>query len=102
MPSETTYEFAQVITGLIFTEGDAVTFLQVRTLTGDETTRGFEGGPLGALNLMGAQGWRYLSERPAEKGRVMWISGALSAPGTRLEVKGFEAVEYLMTREVRE
>lgn len=101
MTDPMTYEFAEVIVGFIHDADGTVSFLQVRTITGDETTPDYGHGPLEALNQMGAQGWQLHSEREATEGRIMWIWGDLRRADNG-GPKTWQAREFLMTRPVRD
>ncbi|WP_449408811.1 hypothetical protein [Microbacterium maritypicum] len=101
MSEPQTYEFAEVIVGFLNDADGMISFLQVRTLTGDETTPDYGHGYLEALNQMGAQGWQLHSEREATEGRIMWIWGALQRSGEQGPHQ-WNAREFLMTRPVRD
>lgn len=76
--------------------------MQVRDIAGTSTTPHYTDGPLGALNLMGAQGWRLVSEREVSEGRMGWIVAALAADGERASLDNYHGAEFLMMREVRD
>ncbi|UGS27592.1 hypothetical protein K8F61_05230 [Microbacterium resistens] len=96
-----TYEFAEVIVGFLNDDDGMATFMQVRSITGDETTADFGHGPLEALNLMGAQGWQLHSEREATEGRIMWVWSALRRSSKNPPYQ-WQAREFLMSRPVRD
>lgn len=96
-----TYEFAELIVGHLNDPDGFTAFKQVRSLIGDDTTTGYGGGPLEALNEMGALGWQVVSERELEEGRLMWVWAALG----RANAKGpssWSGRVFLLTRLVRD
>jgi len=95
------YEYAEVITGLIQFEQrpTPLLLLYIRENNEERIDLDFKEGRLGALNLMGAEGWKLASERPAPEARIQWAVAQLPAEGAQLlRVKRFEAVEFLMMR----
>jgi hypothetical protein len=76
--------------------------MQVHDVKGEKLTPDFLQGPLEALNLMGAQGWKLLSEREAASGRMGWITGALKRHDDTVDPDDYQATEFLMMRQVRD
>ena len=102
MSSAPEYEYAEVVAGF-FSRGAGVpikVFMHVRDISGDKTTPDFRDGVLGALNIMGAQGWRLVSERQPSPGRMEWVASGLH--DDRVLPQSYEATEFLMMRVVQD
>ena len=78
-----------------------LTFMQVRDLMGEKMTPEFEQGPLEALNLMGAQGWKFLAEREPTSGRMGWVCASLRQHDDAIDHDSYQATQFLMMRRVR-
>lgn len=94
------YEYAEMVTGY-FNRGantPVKVFMNVRDVTGETVSPDFTEGSLGALNLMGAQGWRVITTREPSSGRMGWIAAALTDEAIIWE--NYVAEEFLMTRRV--
>lgn len=102
MSSAPEYEYAEVVAGFFIGPPGVPmrTFMHVRDISGDKTTADFTDGALGALNIMGAQGWKLVSERQPSPGRMGWVAAALH--DDLVHPERFEATEFLMMRAVRD
>lgn len=91
---EKTYEYAEVGVGH-FGRGrgvPALLFLQVCDITGRKITPDWADGQLDALNLMGAQGWQYLSQCEATAGRMGHIWATLKGHDDRVDLDIWQAL----------
>jgi hypothetical protein len=102
MSEKIEYEYAEMVTGF-FNRGantPVKTFMNVQDITGVTVTPDFAEGSLGALNLMGAQGWRLITARAPSSGRMGWIAASLQDDAIVWEK--YTAEEFLMMRRVLE
>lgn len=100
MAEKDEYEYAEVVVGF-FNRGantPVKTFMHVRDVTGDTSTPDFDQGPLGALNFMGAKGWRLILARIPTEGRMGWIAAALA--DRAIVWDKYTAEEFVMIRRV--
>jgi hypothetical protein len=99
------YEYAEVVVGLVGRGPGRplLPFMQVSDVTGRSMTPDFVQGPLEALNLMGAQGWKLLSQREATSDHMNWVAGELKTHDDTVEFNDYhQATVYLMVRQVRD
>ena len=103
MSEAETYEYAEVVVGYFGRPAGspAMPFMHVRDLTGDHPRPDWSGGPLEALNMMGAQGWRCIFEADATSGVMGWIWAAFAAKDESLNLDNSHGTRFLMVRRVR-
>lgn len=100
MSNKIEYEYAELVTGF-FNRGQNTPvkpFMHVRDITGETVSPDFAEGSLGALNLLGAQGWRLITTRVPSPGRMGWIAAALKDDAIVWEK--YTAEEFLLMRRV--